>query len=104
MGGASFFRPPTEVMVFFEEPESPGILRQILSPCFNEKSLPTSLLDYKLPEAWIFTILSCFLKSSRPAMKSKESFLSGNPTPTIAFWPFSLERSNAKNLDESVHL
>ena len=37
-------------------------------------------------------------------MKSKESFLSGNPIPIMAFCPFSFCKTNAKKREESKHL
>jgi hypothetical protein len=63
---------------------SPGILRLIFSPSLREKSFPESFIDY-VEDAPTLAYLSYFLKSSSPAMKSNESFLSGNPIPTIAF-------------------
>lgn len=55
----------------------------IVSPYFSVKSFPCPLTEAGtyVPLA----ILYCFLKSSSPAMKSKESFLSGKPTPIMAF-------------------
>ena len=105
-GGANFLRPPpppskeaTGLSVFLA---SPGILMLIFSPSFSEKSLPLSfsvVTGYYVP----FTILSYFLKSSRPAIKSNESFLSGNPIPIIAFCPFSFYSTSAKKRLESKH-
>jgi hypothetical protein len=106
-GGANFFKPPpppskgaTYLSAFFA---SPGILMLIFSPSFNEKSFPLSFID--VAGCWVpFTILSYFLKSSKPAIKSNESFLSGNPIPIIAFYPFSFYKTKAKNRLESKHL
>ena len=110
-GGASFFIPPvtpssgTDVLSNppFFGPVNPGILMLIFSPSLREKSLldPAGIVSFgSIP----FVILSYFLKSSRPATKSNESFLSGNPTPTIAFCPLSLISTRAKKREESKHL
>lgn len=75
----------------------------IFSPYFNEKSLEGP--DLKFEESTIpLATLLYFLKSSNADIKSKESFLSGKPIPTNAFYPLSLTSIRAKNLEESKHL
>jgi hypothetical protein len=106
-GGANFFRPPLPprsgadgFSVFLG---MPGMLILIFSPSFREKSLPLSFIE--VTGCYVpFTILSYFLKSSSPAIKSNESFLSGKPMPTIAFYPFSFWSTSAKKRLESKHL
>lgn len=107
-GGANFFKPPDpkgfESAGFFYPVVKPGMLILIFSPSFREKSLLGADDSFYELAGKPLAILSYFLKSSSPAIKSNESFLSGKPIPTMAFCPFSFCKSNAKNLEESKHL